>query len=253
MIRSLAALGFLFPLFALGSAPQWKPVQASVPMQAITFGTDGTTYAISPQGTLLSRPARASAWSTELPRGVFVKFAGVSKDGTLIVLDAKLPKIYAKSGGVWSTHDGFAEQMLRSMNGTSFARFADGRVSNSSGAWFQAKFRSISLPTKTEGLFLAGMDGKLYIYEIGSSGQPTEIVGKGSGRMLVGTGTGTRGSMFALGAGADALVYFFEVSPTNKWVPITGGPGMKFIAMSPQGILHGIDLNNKLHWLDAKF
>jgi|GEM_PF-4971917 len=252
LTASLLFLSFSLPSALAATVTVWKAMANTVPMTSLAVTKQNELYAITPEGMLVYQTPGNPNWNAALR--VKVNYVEVFKDGTIVALDAANKKIYSKAGGIWTSVDGFAEQLIRTMNGTRFARFQDGTVAQTgAGPFFKNKFRYIGLPTQVDdSLMMVGMDNKIYGYTVGSLYQPLPYKWIVPARSFVGTGTGTRGSMFVLGAEPDALVYFFEVNP-NGWTPITGGPGMKFITMSPSGVLFGIDLNNKLHWLQAQF
>jgi hypothetical protein len=228
----------------------WKPVSNSIKMKAVTFDSIGTKYAISLDGRLLSQSPRSTIWSSEFRDGRKVKYVTYHRaTGDVLALDSSSPLIYVKKNGVWETFNGFGAQFEKSMNGTGFLRHDDGTVSSNDMGNLQGNYQHISPMTIGSGILLAGKDNVIYGYEPGSITKPLPLPGKAKGRMIVGSGTGLRASMFTLGPVNDNNVYYFEVSPTgNTWPALPGNIGFSFIAMM-NSTLYGISLSGDLHIL----
>ena len=235
----------------------WHLIPASSTAIFITFDWQGRLYRIGTDNEMYSLDGSTNKWSAVYP-GVKVKDMTIRPDGTIIALDTGNLFIYSRVNGKWTQKDGFMDHLVAAKDGNLYG-LLNGKIAMLDAPPLTAAVQSsvpikfISAATKTNGLYLIDTSDKLRTYESGH-GISGEIAGGGSAKAIAGSGYGVRAGQFIVGAGTDNRTYFFEVSPTNKWVPLSGQTYMKFIALDPiTNVLYGIGVDNKIYSYSGSF
>lgn len=234
------------------SARHWTLLSAGMDANSLVFDWQGGMYIIGINGEMYARDEKSGKWNALNP-GVKVKSMTVKPDGTIIAPDTANKFIYSRVNGKWTKIDGYADQIVAAKDGKVYA-LVNGTIAESGGSIngsgllpSTTKFKYMSAATKTNGLYLVDANDKLRGYDVGT-GISGEIVGGGKAKVVCGTGYGVRAGQFINGAGTDNNTYFFEVSPTNKWVPLQSQTYMKFIALNPvTNVLYGVGVDNKIY------
>jgi hypothetical protein len=234
----------------------WKPFLPAMDVKMIAFDWQGIgMYALSTANELYFLDFGVKKWKPIFPK-VKIKDFTIKPDGTIIALSASDFSSYVRTNGKWENipvklakKDSY-EQVVVTISGKFFARYADNRVSDGVNT-FENKYRYVSAASEEDIIYLIGTNNKIYVYFTDSTlREPSELPGKGRGKIVCGTGHGFIADIFIIGAGSNSNVYFFDVAKgANKWTVVPGKGFMKYITLHRMGILFGVGVDNKIYYL----